>query len=329
MTIGRSGIVAVLLGVAALGFGGCATALPPAGEAAAVAPAAFAIDQDFADPDVLLVDGTYYAYATNSLVNNVQFATSADLVSWEVQDSDALPELPDWADSGKTWAPDVSAGPAGTFLLYFTAADRASGRQCIGVATATSPAGPFAAAAAPVICPVAEGGAIDASSYLDTDGSRWLLWKNDGNCCDLDTWLQLSPLTADGLTVAGDPTRLIKQTQEWEGAVVEAPVLTRADGQVVLFYSANNYGDDSYATGYATAKTLQGPYTSSADPLFSTESAGSRYLGPGGQDIVTGPGSATPDHMVLHSWDPAYVYRGMSVVELDWVDGRPVVRPAD
>ena len=326
MSAGRTGVVVVLLCVAAFGFGGCA-AVPPPGEALAVPPAAFAIDQDFADPDVLLVEETYYAYATNSLIANVQVATSTDLVDWEVHDGDVFPDLPDWADSGKTWAPEVSAGPAGTFLLYFTAADRASGRQCIGAATATSAAGPFVAAPAPLICPVDEGGAIDASSYLDADGSRWLLWKNDGNCCALDTWLQLSPLSSDGLTVTGDPTKLIMQTQDWEGDVVEAPVLIRSDGQYVLFYSANNYGDESYAMGYATAPTLLGPYTSSADPLFSTDSANNRYLGPGGQDIVAGPGSAIPDHIVLHSWDPAFVYRGMSVLELDWADGLPVVRP--
>ncbi|MEC5183196.1 arabinan endo-1,5-alpha-L-arabinosidase [Cryobacterium sp. MP_3.1] len=327
MNLRRAG--ATVLACAAVAFlGGCG----PAGSLDAAAtdvPAAFAIDQDFPDPDVLLVGDTYYAYATNSLTANVQFATSTDLRSWEVQDGDVLPDLPDWADTGRTWAPEVTSGPDGTFLLYFTAADRASGLQCIGVASAASATGPFVATSTlPLICPTGEGGAIDAGAFVDADGSRWLLWKNDGNCCSLDTWLQLSPLSPDGRTLTGEPTRLIKQSEDWHGTAVEAPILIRHDDEYVLFYSANSYADDSYAMGFATAPTLQGPYTNGAEPLFSTESSGDRYLGPGGQDVVSpGPGQPGGDRIVVHSWDPAYVYRGMSVLQLDWVDGRPTVVP--
>ena len=54
------------------------------------------IDQDFPDPDVLEVDGTYYAYATNGQNRNVQVASSTDLATWEVLGDDALPDLPPW-----------------------------------------------------------------------------------------------------------------------------------------------------------------------------------------------------------------------------------------
>jgi len=326
---GRSAItLCVCAMVAALA--GCAGGVSGDGDAAAdIPPAVFAIDQNFPDPDVLLVGDTYYAYATNSLVANVQYATSTDLESWEVHDEDVFPDLPAWADSGKTWAPEVTTGSNEEFLLYFTAADRASGLQCIGVASATTPTGPFESPSAlPLICPTEEGGAIDASAFVDLDGSRWLVWKNDGNCCDLDTWLQLSSLSADGRTVVGESVKLIKQSEDWHGAVVEAPVLIRHDDAYVLFYSANSYADDSYAMGYATAPALRGPYTNNADPLFSTDTADDRFLGPGGQDVVAAaPDQPAGDHIVLHSWDPAFVYRGMSVLELTWVDGRPTVVP--
>jgi arabinan endo-1,5-alpha-L-arabinosidase len=318
-----------LLGCAVLAaLGGCAGGAASEGEATGVVdPAPFLIDQDFPDPDVLLVGDTYYAYATNSLIANVQYATSTDLERWEVQDGDVFPDLPDWADTRKTWAPEVTQAADGGFLLYFTAADRASGLQCIGVASATSATGPFESSSSePLICPIEEGGAIDAGAFVDVDGSRWLVWKNDGNCCALDTWLQLSELSADGRSLAGEPIKLIKQSEDWQGAVVEAPVLIRHGDEYVLFYSANSYADDSYAMGFAKASTVRGPYTNSAEPLFSTESSGERFLGPGGQDVVSsaasGPGG---DRIVLHSWDPAYVYRGMSVLELEWIDGRPTV----
>jgi len=287
---------------------------------------AFVIDEDFPDPDVIAVGGTYYAYATNTPAVNVQYATSSDLETWDVSRNDVFPDLPAWADTGRTWAPDVTQLPDGRFALYFTAQESSSGRQCIGVAVSAAPTGPFVSdAPAPLICPLDEGGAIDASSFIDDDGNRYLAWKNDGNCCGLDTWLRLSTLSADGLSVVGEPVDLVKQTEEWEGNLVEAPVIVRHGDEYALFYSANDYGGEGYAMGYALAPSVAGPYAKADEPLFTTTMSGSRALGPGGQDIVVAPDGS--DRIVYHSWDPAFSYRGMSVSNLDWSDDRPVVEP--
>jgi arabinan endo-1,5-alpha-L-arabinosidase len=284
----------------------------------------FVIDQDFPDPDVMKVDDTYYAYATNTPAANVHFATSKDLTSWTVASTDALPELPTWALPGKTWAPDVSAFSAGHYVMYFVAASADPAYQCIGVATATAPEGPFTPAGdRPLLCPADEGGAIDPSTFVDTDGIRYLVWKNDGNCCGLDTWLQVAPLAGDGLSLAGPTTKLIKQTDAWEGSLIEAPVIVKHGSNYVLFYSANNYGGGDYAIGYATAQTVTGPYTKHGKPLLSTTSSDGRYFGPGGEDVVTAPDGT--DRLVFHSWDPAVVYRGMNIVQLEWKNDEPVV----
>src|SRR3712207_4078397 len=97
---------------------------------------------DFPDPFVLEVDGTYYAYATNGPRGNVQTLTSTDLVDWQ-PGKDALPQLGRWAYEGKTWAPEVLALENGTYVLYYTANAADFGRQCIGVAVAAQPEGPF------------------------------------------------------------------------------------------------------------------------------------------------------------------------------------------
>lgn len=69
-----------------------------------------------------------------------------------------------------------------------------------------SPAGPFRPVGdEPLICPEDEGGAIDAASHVEDDGGRFLLWKNDGNCCGKDTWLQMHRLTPDGLRLEAQP----------------------------------------------------------------------------------------------------------------------------
>ena len=321
MTVRRALATAAALGLAlAAALTGCSAASGP-GATSSPSVAPFQIDSDFPDPGALVVGDRVYAYATNTPAVNVQVATSTDMKTWTVSDEDALPTLPSWALPGKTWAPGPAELADGRFALYFTASDAASRYQCIGVAFADKPEGPFTSTAdKPLVCPVDQGGAIDASVTADADGQRYLVWKNDGNCCGYDTWISAQPLSADGASLSGEPTRLIKQTESWEGHLVEAPVIVRHDDEYVLLYSANDYSNSSYATGAATAKSLLGPYTKADKPLISTEGSGGRYLGPGGEDLVTFHGA---DWMLFHSWDEAFAYRGMHAVKVVWRDGLP------
>jgi arabinan endo-1,5-alpha-L-arabinosidase len=327
---GRSVVVAA---VAALLLGACGDGGPAAGPAEEPAGATTSaapeqdgpnpvVDDDFPDPDVLEVDGVYYAYATEGNLKNVRVARSSDLLEWEAL-PDALPDLPAWVVPGKTWAPEVTEIAPGQYVLYFTATNFSPTLQCIGAATATSPEGPFTVVGeGMLVCPTEEGGAIDASTFLDTDGTRYLLWKNDGNCCGFDTWLYLAPLSPDGVTLAGAPTRLVKQDQPWEGNLVEAPTLVERDGVYTLLYSANDYGGEKYAIGWATASSVLGPYTKGDEPLLTTAEV-PEYVGPGGQDVVVGPDGE--DLLVFHSWYGDTTYRGMNVLPLEWEDGVPVV----
>ena len=252
-------------------------------------------------------------------------AKSTDLETWEDLPDDALPELPSWVIEGKTWAPEVTQLEDGSFVMYTTTTNFEPALQCIAVATADSPEGPFEIVGdRMLVCPEDDGGAIDASTFLDEDGTRYLLWKNDGNCCGLDTWLHIAPLSDDGLSLAGKETKLVKQDQPWEGNLVEAPTLVERDGTYVLMYSANDYGSDKYAIGYATADSPTGPFTKAEEPLLTTDGSEGRFVGPGGQDVVTAPDGS--DRLVFHSWDVAFLQRAVYVVPLDWDDGRPVVK---
>ncbi|GAA1608946.1 family 43 glycosylhydrolase [Actinoplanes couchii] len=294
------------------------------------------IDQNFADPDVLKVGRTYYAYATNSDGRNIKWATSTDLVSWTVQGGDALPTLGAWADPSWSfppggpgdhgvWAPEVFATGPKSFVMWYTAHDRASGQQCIGAATATSPGGPFVPKDTSLVCTPEIGGAIDASSYTE-GGRRYILWKNDGNCCRQDTWLRLQQVSSDGLRRTGAETPLIKQNKPFEGTLVEAPTLWKRGGTYVLFYSANFFGNGSYVSSYATATSLRGPYTKAESPLMTTDAFAGAVRGPGGQDIVTGPDGR--DRIVFHGWNPGFTYRAVYSQRLDWQGSRPVVAGA-
>jgi arabinan endo-1,5-alpha-L-arabinosidase len=325
--LAAASVLAILAG-AGCGSGGraapSAPASTPAASGSAAAGPALLLDRDFPDPDILRAGDTYYAYATNVVGVNVQVATSTDLATWTLLPGDALPTLGPWATPGRTWAPEVAAAPGGGFLLYYTAHSMDPDRQCIGLAAGTDPRGPFTpVGAGPLVCPAAEGGAIDAATFTDGD-RRYLLWKNDGNAVGRDTWIQLAPLAADGRSLAGSPVRLIRQDRAFEGAVVEAPTLWRHGSRYVLFYSANDYGGDNYVTAYATAPSPAGPWTKASEPLLRTATYGGAVRGPGGQDVLTGPDGT--DRIAFHGWDPTYTYRRLYLAVLDWSGDRPVTR---
>lgn len=146
------------------------------------------IRRDFPDPGIIRVGDTYYAYSTNAASRNVPLATSTDLVNWDYQ-ADAMPALPSWAQLGGSyvWAPEVIEID-GRYHLYYTARDKAADKQCIGLAISDKPEGKFKDTRdTAFVCQVEEGGSIDASPFRDADGTLYLYWKNDGNCCNMAT----------------------------------------------------------------------------------------------------------------------------------------------
>ncbi|MGK5679291.1 glycoside hydrolase family 43 protein [Actinoplanes sp. URMC 104] len=311
------------------GAGGCSAAEQTSTpEVQAVASFTNPVFSDnFPDPGALLVDGTWYAYGTNGPAGNVPVLTSPDLVTW-ASAADALPQVGKWASPGNTWAPEVSAGPGGTYLLYYTARSTATDRQCVGVAVADEPGGPYVDdAAEPLVCQAGEGGSIDASPFTDESGERWLYWKNDGNAIGQPTYLYGARLSADGLSLAGEPKRLLRNDADWEAHVIEAPQMVRHDGKLYLFYSANAFDKEAYALGYATCEGPLGPCVKAAEnPILKTSPAAA---GPGHGFLVTTPGGES--WMLYHAWPPSAIGsvapgRQLWLDRVEWVDGRPVVK---
>lgn len=286
---------------------------------------------DFPDPGVIQVGEAYYAYATNSGGKNVQVARSDDLVNW-AQLPDAMPAIGSWAQLGGSfvWAPEViQIGEQ--FVLYYTARDKEADRQCIGVATSAQPEGRFRDPNdAPLICQVEEGGSIDASPFRDADGRLYLYWKNDGNCCNLPTFLYAQELAPDGLSLVGEPVQLARNDGAWEGRVVEAPTMWLHDEDYYLFFSGNNYAGMEYAVGYATCASALGPCEDApANPILrSVMDTPPPVVGPGHQTIIEDDDGET--WMVYHAWEVTSAglrgsRRFMWIDRLVWRDGVPVV----
>ena len=323
-------VAAVLaLALAACGGGGSGSAATPT----PTPPPAAVISSlgDFPDPFLYAEAGTTYAFATNANGRNVQVASSSDATRFTAL-PDAMPGLAAWASPafGLTWAPEVVK--VGTnYLLYYTGRDKASNKQCVGVASASAPAGPYVdRRAAPLVCQVAEGGSIDPSPWRDATGF-YLYVKNDGNCCSMPTSLYAVPLAADGLATAGAPVKLISnEASSWEYAVIEAPTMFYRDGKYQLFYSGGNYADSSYAVGFASCVSALGPCTKDAsNPILKSRSDSSPALiGPGHQSLIQVGGQTWISY---HAWEVTSSgargsRRFMYLDKLDWVGGLPVVR---
>lgn len=294
--------------------------------AATVRPEAV-IAADFPDPDVIQVGSTVFAYSTSSSAGVIPVAGAPSAAGpWTIR-GDALPAKPSWAEKdGGFWAPDVSRRADGRYLMYFTApsATTTPMRRCIGAALSTGPLGPFRPIGdGPLICDASEGGDIDPASFADTDGKRYLLYKNDGNALNNGTpsiiWLQ--EVRADGITFVGPRKELIRNDHPEEKGVIEAPVLVRRPTQYVLLYSGGSYCSDEYFTGYAVSSSLTGHFSKASQPLMTTGTFGGAVRGPGGADVLG-------EHVFFHGWVgdcPGQGARWMYTAKLGWENDRPVV----
>lgn len=283
--------------------GGCTatTQAPPTEASTSTGFANPVVDANVPDPMVIADDaGIWWAFGTNGNGANVQTLRSNDLITWEEM-PDALPRLPDWTPGGDIWAPEVARADDGRWLLYYTTpAPRELGQiQCIGLAIADSPAGPYVdSSTKPLVCETDGGGSIDASPFTTADGRRYLYWKSDGNRIGVDTWISVQRLDASGTKLVGKPQRLIKQDQPWEGSLVEAPFVIEAGGTFWLFYSGNAYDSDAYAVGVARASSPTGPFTKRPDPVLVSNDVAA---GPGHSGVIVVDGKLW---MVYHAWPP-------------------------
>ena len=275
---------------------------------------------DFADPFVLRVGSSYYAYATNTGDEHVVVLSSGGLFG-TAKKRDALPNLPSWSSPGYVWAPAVLQRPGG-FVMYYATRVAATGQQCLSFALSSRPEGPFVdGSTGPFVCPEG-GGAIDPDPFVASDGRSYLLWKNyDGL-----TGIVGQELAPDGRNLVGAVHLLLVADQPWEAGIVEAPSMVEHDGRAYLFSSGNGWATANYAIGYAVCDSPLGPCTEpSPGPwLGSTPSA----QGPGSPDVFSDAHGRL--WIALHSWVRGKVgypggARNFFVVRLSFVNGTPVV----
>jgi beta-xylosidase len=208
----------------------------------------------------------------------------------------------------------------GSYVLYYSAAlAQSPSKHCVGAAFSSNVGGPYTPQDQPLVCPdpngnggnanalissPGQGGAIDASGFQDVDGSLYLFYKVDGNsmggggpCGNANgqfaTPIMMIPMQDDGVSPRGPPSTAIDRSPA-DGPLVEAPSISRSpDGTYNLFFSSNCFNTPLYDVTWATAPSINGPWTKFG-PLLVTGTNG--LQAPGGASIAS-----DGTHMVFHA----------------------------
>ncbi|MBO0731573.1 MAG: family 43 glycosylhydrolase [Acidimicrobiaceae bacterium] len=336
-------LAAVAVSVWATTHRGAQKPLPPADpERPGVVLASAKID--LSDPYLFTWRGRHYLYVSTALGSpptmHVPAMEAERNKTWGPV-TDALPTLPSWAKprslEGKVWSPEV-VRVGKRFLMYFAPALRhgpESNTHCLGVATASSPLGPFVPKPGPpIVCQLTLGGDIDPQIFVDPHGPRgprhpyYLIWKSDNNTAPgagRDTaWA--APLRNNGLVLGGRAVRIFNVRQAWEQPFLEAPQMAKApNGSYWLLFSTGaGYWQPGSAIGIAQCKGPLGPCRDTrTSPLIGSNAQG---RGPGEETVFV---ANNKDVWILYGpWHggPSAPYRPVEAAHLGWNrHGRPVL----
>jgi arabinan endo-1,5-alpha-L-arabinosidase len=311
----------------------------------------------YADPSVIRgADGWWWAYGTTDPLREgestrhvIPMAKSRNLVDWTyVGDAFTEATLPSWADTSRgaaLWAPDVEFVDGRYRMYYVVTETTVTGEpndNAIGMATSSSPGGPWTDSGAPVVGP-RRGGGGEPGNFLWTfdpevvtdpaDGSEHIFYGSYYG----GIWH--ARLNAAG-TQAESGAVQVAIDNKFEGAYV-----TRRGGYWYLFASTANCcagPTTGYSVQVGRSTSLTGPFLDKEGvPLTASRAGGTptlyqngnAWIGAGHNTLATD--DAGQDWILYHAIDRADPYltgtagineRPMLIDRLDWVNGWPQVR---
>ncbi|MDO7083531.1 glycoside hydrolase family 43 protein [Pseudocolwellia sp. AS88] len=245
-----------------------------------------------ADPSAHVFDGKIYIYPSHDVESETSINDDGDhfamndyhVLSLDPEDFSAtdhgvslsVADVP-WADK-QMWAPDA-AHKDGTYYFYFPARDK-DGIFRIGVASGTSPTGPFTAEENYI-----QGTfSIDPAVYEDDDGSYYLyfggLWGgqlqnwHNGEFSEEDIYpaddqpalnAKMAKLSPDMLELAEEPKDIVIIDEHGDAITVgdndrrffEGPWVHKYNDVYYFSYSTG----DTHKIAYATSDSPYGPFT--------------------------------------------------------------------
>ena len=200
-----------------------------------------------ADPFVLLYDGVYYLYSTNS-EDGYRVFTSEDMGQWT--DRGYCLRAEDVKGDKGFWAPEILVRNGKFYMVYIA-------NEHLGIAVADSPLGPFRQEEKKWLN---EKNEIDGHFFVDDDGTVYLYFVRfeRGNV------LWVAKMNEDMLSYDESTAKfLFRAEDEWElrsASVVEGPFVLKHNGKYYLTYSANHTRSVDYAVGCAISDSPMGPF---------------------------------------------------------------------
>jgi len=364
----RAGITAALAVVAALlSWGACRAAVAPArSNPLDVRTPAGQPVTSCADPTVIrgqtAGDTDWYLYCTSDPLGDwdqdgtgnynhhqIPMFRSSDLVHW-IWAGDAFVAPPSWAElTAGLWAPEIQYFN-GKYYLYYTVTDTkqsVSGEwlcgsdSAIGVATATSPTGPWTDKGAPCVRPRRSASGcsfhwtIDPEVEIAPGGQKYIYYGSFGG------GIEARDLSSDGMSSSAATAVQVAIASRYEGAEV-----VQHGGWWYLLASATDCCRGPL-TGYTVfagrSANPKGPFTDrdgvsltagrvGGTPVLSLN--GNRWLGPGHNTVFTDLDGQ--DSTIFHAVNESDSYfagqvgftKRPSLMEpLDWdADGWPLAR---
>ncbi|WP_102194055.1 arabinan endo-1,5-alpha-L-arabinosidase [Microbacterium aurantiacum] len=265
------------------------------------------------DPTVVRGDdGLWYMFSTDAAAGasggipvGAHIRTSPDLVTWTFHGT-ALGEVPeparDWSGAQGLWAPEVVRWPttdgSTRWHMYYSASTFGSRTSAIGLATAGTPAGPWADRGIVVATRHDRDAhnAIDAAVTFDRDGRPWMIYGSFFGGIHI---VELSAET--GVRLRDEPGALIaRRPASVDGAIEGAYVQYRAEeDRFVLFVSYDSLVD-TYSVRVGVADEITGPYRDAAGNDLTSPApehavaVGTKVLG--GHRFPGGTGLIAPGH---------------------------------
>ncbi len=289
----------------------------------------------FGDPFILsATDGKYYMYGTGGVEKGFGAYSSDNLVDWNFEGQVYEGDQPGSWTVKNYWAPEVYEID-GRYYMFFSADWKENPTNemenfRIGVAVADEPTGPFIEISdKPLFDP---GYPIIDANILRKDGKTYLYYSR---CCYKnpvesevadwaraqnlfseieESWVYGVEISNDFTTVVGEPVLLLQPPSsmddaqtEWESRSVTSGEVNRrwTEGsfafehgdRIYMMYSANFFGGENYAVGYAVAENPLGPFAKAENnPVLE------KNIAAGGE--VTGTGH----NMVFQSKDGKKMY---------------------
>lgn len=283
-----------------------------------------------ADPSIIKgEDGFFYAYGTEDNWGDgmgarlVPIIRSDNLVDWEYI-GEAFEEKPHWKEEGGIWAPDISYFND-QYYLYYSQSVWGDANPAIGVATSSSPEGPFQDQGKLFdSLEIGVNNSIDPQLFIDDD-TPYLFWGSWYGIWGIE-------LSEDGLDYVGDKFQIASTD-------FEAPYIIKRGHYYYFFGSKGSCCEGQFSTynvAIGRAESLEGPYLDKdGDDIIRTSGTdilvgGDRFVGPGHNAIITD--DADQDWIVYHAIDKEEPWIGdgttrrpLMLDKIYWEDDWPII----